>query len=146
MEYRLILIGAAGWLAAQLCKMLLLYLETGRLQPAVLWSSGGMPSAHASLVCALTAALLRFNGAGSPMFQIMLFISLIVMHDAMGVRRQAGEHARALNSIIHETGPLACGADGEVISLYKEMIGHTPAQVAIGALLGTLVGLFLPTL
>ena len=147
MGTQLLWIGAISWFAAQSSKLVLTYFATGQFQFSLLWSSGGMPSAHASLVSSLSAGLFRYQGLESPVFQVMLFMSLIVMHDAMGVRRQAGEHAKALNSLAHREGgfgPLKRDEDGKVIQIYKEMIGHTPLQVISGAILGLLIGLYLP--
>ncbi len=99
---------------------------------SLLWRTGGMPSSHSSTTAALTTSLGFVEGMDSPIFISMLFFSMLVIRDALGVRRSAGLQARALNNL---------GA--ELQKRYKipfhpvkEVHGHTPAEVFIGALLG----------
>lgn len=88
-----------------------------------------MPSGHAATVVALaTAALLRY-GATSGAFAVSTVLAIIVMHDAMGVRWQAGQHARTINELLERN-------DAPPEALLEELLGHTPLQVAAGALLG----------
>jgi uncharacterized protein len=102
-------------------------------------SSGGMPSSHTALVLGLTSALGALAGTDSPAFAISLVFSLVVMYDATGVRLHAGKQASVLNMIITELPP-----DHPVSSFsgdrLKDSLGHTPLQVAVGALLGIVVG------
>lgn len=89
-----------------------------------------MPSGHAATVVALaTAALLRY-GATSGAFAVSTVLAIIVMHDAMGVRWQAGKHARTINELLLERN------DAPPEEMLEELLGHTPLQVAAGALLG----------
>lgn len=106
-----------------------------------------MPSSHASLVCALTVGAAKIFGIGSPLFAIVFFGSLIVIRDALGVRRQAGEHAKALNTLFCMISPAEDAATDNNQSAEKmfcELIGHTPVQVLCGAILGSLVGFLIP--
>ena len=96
-----------------------------------LLGDGGMPSGHSATVTGLaTATLLRF-GAESFAFAVSAVLAIIVMHDAMGVRWQAGQHARTLNLLLRRTGESIPPE-----ALLEELLGHTPLQVAVGALLG----------
>ncbi len=118
-----------AWAAAQLCKLFIELLAHHRLDWHRLTGDGGMPSGHAATVVALaTAALLRY-GATSGAFAVSTVLAIIVMHDAMGVRWQAGKHARTINELLERN-------DAPPEALLEELLGHTPLQVAAGALLG----------
>ncbi|RKD33289.1 divergent PAP2 family protein [Lacrimispora algidixylanolytica] len=131
----------AAWTLAQFLKTLIDMALNKNFNPERLVGSGGMPSSHSSTVCALTTAASYRYGVGSFEFAICFVLSMIVMYDAMGVRRETGKQAKLLNSILLEN-PLKL--KGELIQeTLKEYVGHTPLQVAAGALLGILLTLFL---
>jgi hypothetical protein len=94
--------------------------------------TGGMPSSHAASVSCLTTLVGLREGFGSSLFSVTLFFSLIVMYDAAGLRRAAGRHAMVLNRLIddHFKHP------EEGAQKLMELLGHTPFEVLIGALLG----------
>ena len=108
-----------------------------------LLGSGGMPSSHSSTVCALTFSFARVWGVASPGFALCFILSAIVMYDATGVRREAGAHAKMLNQMVKD---LFSGDPDYAQTALKELIGHTPLQVIMGALLGIVIGLFFPPL
>jgi acid phosphatase family membrane protein YuiD len=131
----------AAWMVAQFLKTLIDMALNKSFNPERLVGSGGMPSSHSSTVCALTTAASYRYGVGSFEFAICFVLSMIVMYDAMGVRRETGKQAKLLNSILLEN-PLKL--KGELIQeTLKEYVGHTPLQVAAGALLGILLALFM---
>lgn len=131
----------AAWTVAQFLKTLIDMALNKNFNPERLVGSGGMPSSHSSTVCALTTAASYRYGVGSFEFAVCFVLSMIVMYDAMGVRRETGKQAKLLNSILLEN-PLKL--KGELIQeTLKEYVGHTPLQVAAGALLGILLSLFL---
>ena len=113
-----------------------------RLQEFVaerLVGSGGMPSSHSATVCALVTAVCYEYGAGSFEFAISLILAIIVMYDAMGVRRETGIQAQVLNEMLkvfEDMGRSEISAHDKL----KEFVGHTPLQVLMGALLGILCG------
>jgi len=151
-----------SWFLAQLLKTIFTYLGTGRLQLERMVGAGGMPSAHSAGVCALSISVARLVGYNSPEFGIALAFAAIVMYDAMGVRRAAGEQAKVLNKMIFEfsnTPFLDRGSkkigdiqnepeqEEQATSREKELkeyLGHTPFEVLCGALLGILVAIFIP--
>ena len=142
----LLLVGLVSWLSAQLIKLIITFAASKKIVWSLLWSSGGMPSAHTSLVCALTIGIAKIYGVACPVSALVLFGSLIVVHDALGVYRQAGEHAKALNTLFCQMPHMS-----EVIAnhhktekVFYELIGHTPIQVLFGALSGFVIGLFIP--
>jgi acid phosphatase family membrane protein YuiD len=97
-----------------------------------------MPSSHASTVSALATSVGLTYGFTSPFFAITFFLAFITMFDAQGVRRQSGHQAEALNQIIEDIY-LNKGIKQERL---KELLGHTPVQVFIGAAIGIIVALF----
>lgn len=102
-----------------------------------LMGSGGMPSSHASFVTTLTTMVGRSCGVESPIFAICVVFSSIIMYDASGVRRAAGEQAKIINQMLfepHSDDPTFIGKK------LKELLGHTPMEVVFGALLGILIG------
>lgn len=128
----------AAWLLAQVAKALLELLLERRLHPARLVSSGGMPSSHSACVMGCTTAVGRFSGLTSPLFGVCVVFSLVVMYDACNVRRSAGDTARLVNQLLEHVERLT--AEDFADSL-REVMGHTPLQVLMGALLGLAVGL-----
>jgi len=127
----------AAWTVAQLTKILRDLLR-GDFRWERITGAGGMPSSHSAMVVATTIASGLTTGFDSPFFAISFVLSGIVMYDAAGVRRHAGRHARAINRIIQE---LKTEHPLKNIRL-KELIGHSPMEVLVGALQGLIVGWF----
>jgi acid phosphatase family membrane protein YuiD len=142
----LLAVGFAAWLITQFLKIGVAFAANKKVTLSLLWSSGGMPSSHASLVCALTVGAAKILGIGSPLFALVFFGSLIVIRDALGVRRQTGEHAKALNTLFCIISPTedVTADNPNAEKMFCELIGHTPVQVLCGAILGALVGFFIP--
>ena len=128
----------AAWLLAQVAKALLELLLERRLRPARLVSSGGMPSSHSACVMGCTTAVGRFSGLTSPLFGVCVVFSLVVMYDACNVRRSAGDTARLVNPLLSRVELLTAE---ELAEDLKIIMGHTPFQVLMGALLGVAVGM-----
>lgn len=126
---------ALAWLATQTLKFILHFAVTGKLSPERFVGSGGTPSAHSATVCALTTATYFEYGASGFEFAVSLLLALVVMQDAMVVRRETGIQARLLNHII-----IVLKKDQKHQAVehneLKELIGHTPFQVFAGAVLG----------
>lgn len=132
-----------GYLSAQILKLFTGFYKEKHFDFKRLWGSGGMPSSHSSSVCALAFSCARVLGVQSHLFAFSVVLAAIVMYDATGVRRAAGEHAKVLNQIVAD---LFSGNPEYSEKALKELIGHTPLQVVMGALLGTMIGLFMPSL
>ena len=124
-----------AWSIAQLVKVPLNYLLKHEWDWSLLMSAGGMPSSHSALSVAVTYAIGLTQGFGSPLFALALVLAMIVLYDATGVRRQAGEHARVINAIVSD---LVAGHPLKEEQL-KELLGHTPGEVIAGATLGLVV-------
>lgn len=127
-----------AWLVAQVAKTLLYWHKEGHFSLARFVGSGGMPSSHSALVVALFTAVGLREGWGSPITGITLVFALIVMYDAAGVRRAAGKQARVLNKIVIE---LAANKPLREERL-KELLGHTPFEVIVGAILGAAIAVW----
>ena len=102
-----------------------------------LFQTGGMPSSHASTVVALATSLALLKGMRSVEFAISMVFSSIVLYDATGIRRAAGEHAKALNRLVKS---IEHKDDFEKIEAnFKEFLGHTPLEVFWGCVLGLII-------
>jgi acid phosphatase family membrane protein YuiD len=126
-----------AWSIAQVVKTPLNYLLKREWDWSLFLSAGGMPSSHSALVVAVTVAIGLTQGFGAPLFALAIVLSMIVLYDATGVRRQAGEHARVINAIVSD---LVAGHPLKEEQL-KELLGHTPGEVIAGATLGLFVAL-----
>lgn len=131
-------IAAAAWVVAQGAKLLIYAAVDHKFDLIHLRDSGGMPSAHSAFVCACTTAIAFASGLDSELFALAVVMSIIVMYDAANVRRETGEQAKVLNYMMkhwHQHQPELFGEE------LKELIGHTPLQVAVGAIFGVITGL-----
>lgn len=131
----------ASWLGAQIIKVF-----TGMFKDrdfdivTLLFSTGGMPSSHSAVVCGLATASIIKYGIGSPYAAISIVLCIIVMIDASGVRYETGKQAKIINKITKE---LFSGNQDEINTGLKELVGHTPFQVIMGALFGIAVAVLL---
>ena len=132
---QVLIAGMTAWIAAQLIKIPLDYLRTRRWNWSLLLTTGGMPSSHSSLITATTFAIGLYHGFDNPLFALGVAITMIVTYDAAGVRQQAGIHAQRINVLFDEL------LHGHPINQkdLREVIGHTPLEVAGGILLGLVV-------
>ncbi|MGN0586250.1 MAG: divergent PAP2 family protein [Oscillospiraceae bacterium] len=156
LEYNYVLFTALlSWLAAQIIKTIINLIKTRKFDPERLIGSGGMPSSHSSLVCSATVGVCRQCGLGSVQFAMMFTFAMVVMYDAMGVRRAAGLHAHEINrmnKIFAIKGISSTDYDSDESGKkqskkkkeLKEYLGHTPFEVLGGALLGILISLIMP--
>ncbi len=131
-------LAGCAWLMAQIIKIIVNAVLNKNFDFRLLVSSGGMPSSHSALVCALAAAIARIEGVYSTYFALAGVLALVVMYDACNVRRAAGEQAKILNYIMEKWKDMTPSV---VTRELKELLGHTPFQVIMGALLGIVVGI-----
>ncbi len=126
-----------AWFIAQLIKFLLELLMNRHLDMKRFVTSGGMPSSHSSFVVAGTTALGRLYGIGDPLFALAVMLSAVVMYDACNVRRSAGDTAKLVNQLLAHVEKLTAEDFADDL---KIIMGHTPLQVAVGAILGVAIG------
>lgn len=126
-----------GWLVAQILKTLIHMCFTREFVAERLVGSGGMPSSHSATVCALaTATGIRYGYSGFE-FALALILAIIVMYDAIGVRRETGIQAQVLNEMMELFKNM--GSHMKAQDKLKEFVGHTPLQVLAGAILGIII-------
>jgi acid phosphatase family membrane protein YuiD len=133
---KILIIPILAWALAQVIKTLIALFQGKGLDFRYLFSSGGMPSSHSVIVTALATTAGIVEGFGSAVFGIAAILALIVLYDAAGVRQAVGQQAIVLNRIVREIRfrePLT-----KIEADLRELIGHTPFQVVVGALLGVI--------
>jgi acid phosphatase family membrane protein YuiD len=115
--------------------------KTRELVEIITWRTGGMPSSHSAMVCSLCTSIAFVEGIDSNIFILSFWFALVVLRDAMGVRRSAGLLARSLNNLGRQSSD-KIGLDFHTV---KEIQGHSPLEVVVGGLLGIFIaaGLFL---
>jgi hypothetical protein len=132
----------AGWFVAQILKTIIHTMFFKEFVPERLVGSGGMPSSHAATVCSLATATCYEYGAGGYEFAIAVIFAIVVMYDAMGVRRETGIQAKLLNDILKVFDDMG-RSEISTHDKLKEFVGHTPLQVLMGAILGIAIAVFL---
>jgi len=138
----IIVTSVIAWFTAQLIKVIIVLIRDRKFDVERFVGSGGMPSAHSATVCSLVVAISREVGFHTPEFAIAVVLAAVVMYDAMGVRRAAGEQAKVLNKMLERQ--YGDEEDSEFAVELKEFLGHTPLQVLAGALLGILIAMIMP--
>ncbi len=128
-----------AWAIAQAAKLTLTSVRERRLNLRVLAVTGGMPSSHSAIVMGLTTAIGKHSGITSAPFAIALIFTFVVMYDAAGLRRAAGRQAEVLNRLVEDLVHMR----GVQEARLRELLGHTPFEVLVGALIGLVVGLIL---
>jgi len=140
LENKIFLSSICSLFSAQLLKSILYLLKrrkkkTRELVEVLIWRTGGMPSSHAALVSSLCTSIAFVKGIADDLFVFSFWFALVVLRDAMGVRRSAGLLARALNNL----GKQAAEKTGLEFHSVKEIQGHTPLEVVVGASLGIII-------
>lgn len=133
-----------AWASAQVLKTIFTYITTNKIKLERLVGAGGMPSAHSAMVCSLAIAVQRKCGFSSVEFAITFVLALIVMYDATGVRRAAGEHAKRINKLMGHLATQSSEEETIKDEQLKEFLGHTPIEVLGGALLGIIIAMIIP--
>ena len=124
-----------AWILAQTVKVILGVIREKRFNFRWLVSTGGMPSTHSAAVTALSTVVGFYYGFGSIVFAITIVFSLVIMFDAAGVRRNVGRQASLLNQIVDDIYEKGAVKEARV----RDLLGHTPIEVFIGAAIGILV-------
>ncbi len=124
------------WFGIQLFKVMYDLATTKKFNFKRILGAGGMPSSHSAVVTSLATLIGKSEGFDSPIFALALIFAFVVMYDAAGVRRAAGKQAKLLNKIIETPGLTTVQVQERLV----EVLGHTPTQVFVGALIGIVVG------
>ena len=134
---RVIQAAALAWAVAQALKVMLTLAISRRFDKSRVLGSGGMPSSHSAMACAMLMTIGFREGFSSSIFALAFCFSGVVMYDAAGVRRSTGKNAAVINQLMDMLSGNGYTFDDKRL---KELVGHTPIQVLAGALLGTLIG------
>ncbi len=129
---------ASGLLAAffaQVIKFIIFTIQSRKINFKIFTTTGGMPSSHSAGVMSLSTTVGLVEGFDSMFFAIALGYALITMYDAAGVRRAAGKTAACLNRMMEDFYKHDVQAIGGKL---KELLGHTPFEVIMGAIFGVL--------
>ena len=141
-ENKMFLSTFTALVAAQILKMIF-YLITSKKRKkwdaieTMIWRTGGMPSSHSALVCALATSAGLNEEVSVNFFVLCLVFAMVVLRDSVGVRRAAGMQAKALNMLGKQSAKLV----GLEFRSVKEIQGHTPLEVLVGSLLGILIAI-----
>jgi len=127
------------WFGIQIFKVITDLVKTRKFNFKRIMGAGGMPSSHSAVVTSLAALIGKNQGYDTPIFGISVIFAFIVMYDAAGVRRAAGKQAKILNKIVETPGLTGVQVSEKLV----EVLGHTPIQVLIGAIIGIIIGLVL---
>lgn len=130
-KHQIFIVAFVSWFLAQFLKIF----TGGKIRLKDFFASGGMPSSHSSSTMGLTAACGIMLGFDSPVFIIAFVFTMVVMYDAANVRLQTGKHAEIINDLV-EYVRIHKEFDADEL---KEIIGHEPFEVLMGALLGIIV-------
>jgi acid phosphatase family membrane protein YuiD len=136
---RFLIAPVVAWTIAQTAKVIIYSVREHRLNLRVLAVTGGMPSSHSAIVMGMTTAVGKYAGINSAAFAIALIFSFVVMYDAAGLRRAAGRQAAILNRLVEDLVNMRGVQEAKL----RELLGHTPVEVLVGAVLGVAAGLIL---
>ena len=127
-----------AWFIAQVLKVIFVLASQRKMDFSRFIGAGGMPSSHSAFVVSLATSVGRHAGTETSIFAVALSFALVVMYDASGVRRAAGQQARILNKLVEQWGKKDPHFVEEQL---KELLGHTPFEVLVGAFLGLAIAL-----
>ena len=127
------------WFFIQLFKVIYALVTTKKFNFKRILGAGGMPSSHSAIVTSLATLVGKYQGVDTPIFAVSLILAAVVMYDACGIRRAAGKQAALLNKIIATPGLTGLQVSEKLV----EVLGHTPFQVLVGALIGVIAGLIM---
>lgn len=136
-DYKFLIVPLSTWFFIQVFKVISETIKNKKLDYKRILGAGGMPSSHSAVVTSLATLIGKSQGCNSPIFAIALIFACIVMYDATGVRRAAGEQAKLLNQIVQTQELTGIKVREKLV----EVLGHTPIQVIVGATVGVIVGL-----
>ena len=125
------------WFGIQSFKLLHDLVKTKKFNFKRIMGAGGMPSSHSAVVTGVATLIGKYEGVGTPLFALSFLFAFIVMYDACGVRRAAGKQATLLNKLVETPGLSGV----QVTEKLVEVLGHTPVEVFVGAMIGIIAGL-----
>ena len=135
-----LIVPGCAWIIAQVAKAVINAIVNKKFSFDRLVGDGGMPSGHSATVTSLAVMCGILNGFDSAVFGLSAIFAIVVMHDATGVRREAGKHARSILSIVEVLDDYISESDERIKpEKLKVLVGHTPLQVVVGLALGIVI-------
>lgn len=135
-DYKYVIVPFMVWFGIQIFKVITDLIKTKKFDFKRIMGAGGMPSSHSAVVTSLATLIGKYEGFETPIFGIAVIFAFIVMYDAAGVRRAAGKQAKILNKLIETPGLTGLQVSEKLV----EVLGHTPMQVIVGAIVGIIIG------
>ena len=124
-----------SWVIAQGAKYVIVVVKNRNFDHLrQLYLSGNMPSAHSATVMSMATIVGLINGFDSAIFGVAIMVAAVVMYDAVMVRRSVGEQGLAIQELIK------AAKNNERVAIPRSAKGHTPLEVAVGALIGVIIG------
>ena len=137
LEYKYLITPFLIWFCIQAFKVFYDLVTTKKFNFKRIMGAGGMPSSHSAVVAGLATLVGKYQGVDTPIFAVALILAFVVMYDACGVRRAAGKQASLLNKIVNTPGLSMLQVQEKLV----EVLGHTPKQVFVGAVIGIVAGI-----
>jgi hypothetical protein len=134
---RVLWVTLLAWITSQSIKIILGVISKRKFNFYWILSTGGMPSSHSAGVVALAVSIGKREGFSSSLFALACIFALVTMFDAQTWRRSVGVQARILNKIMADVHSHKKISDNRL----KELVGHTPTEVFVGALIGIIISL-----
>ncbi len=125
-----------AWLFAKVLKTIIDWVKEKKISWKVLFYDGGMPSLHTIAVVSLTTGLFLETGF-SAVFILSVVLALIIINDALGVRRITQEQSRAINRLAENKPDF---------KKLNEHVGHKPLDVLVSLVLGIIIPVIIYTL
>lgn len=138
-NYKYIVVPFIVWFGIQIFKVITDLVKTRKFDFKRIMGAGGMPSSHSAVVTSLATLIGKNEGIESSLFGLSVVFAFIVMYDAAGVRRAAGKQAKILNKLVETPGLTGIQVSEKLV----EVLGHTPKQVIVGAIVGIVIGLII---
>lgn len=138
-DFKFLYIPFLMWFGIQLFKVIYDLVTTKKFNFKRILGAGGMPSSHSAVVTSLATLIGKYEGITTPIFALSVIFAFVVMYDAAGIRRAAGKQAKLLNKLVETPGLSGVQVSEKLV----EVLGHTPKQVLVGALIGIIAGLVL---
>jgi len=138
-QYKYLYVPLLLWFLIQTFKVIWDLVTTKKFDFKRIMGAGGMPSSHSAVVTSIATLIGKYEGVTTPIFALSVVFAFVVMYDAAGVRRAAGKQARLLNKIANTPGLTNLQVQEKLV----EVLGHTPKEVFVGALVGIVAGLIM---
>ncbi len=137
----ILLAALSAWLLTQFTKIIIHTMIERKFTLERVFGDGGMPSVHSATVSSLATICGLVVGFDSPLFAVSAVFAVIVMRDAMGIRREAGKHAMSIKELAEKINGMFNKDKHIRTENIKMLVGHSPIQVLFGCISGILIAI-----